>query len=596
MIRVRVWRLLALVAPAAVLTLAAATPAWAALAPGTPVTVTLTGPGGTRTASPQVGADGTVTVNFPINSFGEYRWTLGGQPPMSGTLTVGPTPVACSAASLQPDTACAGVTHSPLPGDTGGNPSYITIAARFAAPPTPTPASTPTPTAPPTPTAAPTAAPTSAPTQPVAAGGPPWPAIAIGLVLLALLVFVAVMVRARRGIVVAVADDPCAEARRAEAEARAARDRAAEKLRALEAVRSAWQAAQAAADKARAEWESWRKQTGAKPWSMTGESAAGTTAKSGWHYAKGTSQADQQAADGARARAEAADVKAKSAKEAFEKAGGEAAYAQAKADFDASWAVLDRAVAALERCQGTPGDSAGGTAVDGPKTSGDVPHTQEKPPDPCAGKPDRTVVVCEGFVYSNELSRAKVTNSGYYSGSDNVKDLVAKFNQAKEYVDIGLKLEGAVTDPIGSIADTMQTLAQAHHKLPPSQPGNYTDLMLGAVPQALDGLADKMKKHEMVGEYTVSWPRHKYHYRGTVVCACRQGAYAVVSRDFHVEPAEQGFTEIIRRDVQGGETLLNQKEVEKGVRAALIQPIRDNERAEATLRQMQQKVDEAGCG
>ena len=171
-------------------------PVSAALAPGTQVNIAINGPGGSRSVQSAVASDGTVSANFPINSFGNYTYSISGQPPMTGSLTVDAAPKACAAGGLAPDTSCAGVTHTPLPGSPG-SPSYITIGAKFApvaAAPTATPISTPVPTAVATPVPQPTATQSAAKTG---GDGIPWVWILLGVIAVAVLGAVALFVRQR---------------------------------------------------------------------------------------------------------------------------------------------------------------------------------------------------------------------------------------------------------------------------------------------------------------------------------------------------------------------------------------------------------------
>jgi hypothetical protein len=158
----------------------------AALAPGSTVTITLTGPSGTnatvpsyvQTAQATVQPDGTFSVDFPIRSYGHYEVSVEGSTadrPMVGKIDVDRAPQPCGSQQA-PGAVCVGVTHKPLAGST--QPSQVNVRGTIPA----TGASTSRPTE-----AVPAAPPAAAPPQPAAttaAGGGgmqwfPWLALVI---------------------------------------------------------------------------------------------------------------------------------------------------------------------------------------------------------------------------------------------------------------------------------------------------------------------------------------------------------------------------------------------------------------------------------
>ena len=470
------------------------------------------------------------------------------------------------------------------------------------APPAPGPTSTPPPTAPPTATVTSTTPPVLVPDGPRKEGsGPIGPLLIVALIAFLLVGLVAWFLYSRRARTVELPPvEKCAKERadleRAEASARAARA----KFEPLKAARDRLSAAQVKQSEAQQEWDRWQKASGAELKTDTASSGDKVITKTHWSY-KYPSNKGQ--AEKARAALDAADADADAAQKAFDQLGGWNAYSDASSAMDKAEAELKTARAALEKCLGTTGPAStgtdgGGVATGGGTglgTGGGVPPTVATIANPCEGKPEKSIVAVEGDVYENALYRANVTREGYFSSGDDVKDLVKKFGQAKDAIDIGLRLKDAITNPVGSIKDTLQDLAIKYHKLPPKNPAgsSYQDMMINAIPDAIDGLVDKLNKlHSAGGTYTVAWPRFKYHYRGSVTCECQNGSYVVKGRDFSVD--QVGSMEIVTKELGNGGTLLAD-EVSREIHKIFNAPIAENDRSVKKLYDEEAKMNQAGC-
>lgn len=457
--------------------------------------------------------------------------------------------------------------------------------------PAPTPTVAPTPIATAAPTTAPTgsAAPVSAPSPATAprdergAGIPWWVIALLGILLVAGLAY---LLRSRGGVPILVPVSDCDKEKKAVVAAQAPAETARGRYLDLERLRAE---SLTAGEKARAAAESWdraRTASGANQTTSSATVGKETITRTSWNYRSGLSARDRAAAEAARSRAESTAQTSKAAEAAFTQAGGESAYLAAKAEYEKASGILRAAETALEKCQGS-GTTAGDGQDQGWTRIVEPPHR-----DPCADKPDRETVVAEGTIHENHLGRIQIAKDSYFTGSQEVKDLVKLLEQA---VDLSLKLHGAVTSPVGTIVDLLADEARKHNKLPPKQPSGYQEAIIDALPKAVEGLADKLKSREIVGSYDICWPIFTYEYKATMTCVCKNGEYVVTDRRMEVVGATKGWMTIHHVPLHQGNDVFSQAELELAIQKVLNDPIRENTRNEQLLYEAQDKLDKAGC-